>query len=525
MRTKQLFLIILLQTLFAISIQAEEFRVQENLHFNSTLLNTAIGYSIVLPSDYYISGKSYPVIYFLHGVGDNEASWLEYGQIAQYMDRMVRDNIISPFICVMPQGYRSYYSNSYTGDFPYQDMFVKELIPFIDHNYRTYATADKRGIMGYSMGGFGALVLPVKYPDLFHVSIPLSASIRTDKQYMDEEQKGWDQQWGKIFGGENKTGIDRLTDYYKQNSPYHLILNKKVEDLKKIAFFIENGDKENTLCRSNEELHLLMVEKKIPHIYNVRDGAHDFKFWCESIPEAFRFADCEFNNKQYLEVDTFKYTINKSEQQFWEEDVSLPGGNFNVFYPENQQVVHRSYPTVYFVSQLSENEQKQLICLYQQEIQKGMAAPMLFCFLPSKLDNAFFNRAIQYMEKNKPAREGRRFRAIWSYRKGGANVLEQALIQDKFTACIFTDSEILIESQMLEKLITDHESTRNNLRLYVDTPPDGISYPANGFLHINLREHSFTHEYRVRHKYKDDFSFLKSGFPLVVNFVSKRFHN
>jgi len=353
----------------------------------------------------------------------------------------------------------------------------------------------------------------------------LSASIRTDHQYATEEQKGWDQQWGKIFGAEHNTGDARITDYYKQNSPYHLIKSMKAEDLRKIAFFMENGDKENTLCRSNEDLHMLMVEKDIPHVYHVRAGAHEFKFWCEAIPEAFRFADCSFTNKPYKEAETFEDTTVSQRQLFWKEEATFSGRKLSIFYPENPISVKRNYPTVYFVSSLDKEDQEKLISLYQQDLQKELLAPIIFCFVQPDPDSLFLRNVIQYMEKNKSSREGRRFRAVWSYQNGGANVLEQALTPDQFTACVFTDSNLQIKLPGLEQLIADHESIKDNIRWYIDTPPSGDSYLANGYLHINLREHGFIHEYRVRHNYKDDFSFLLSGFSPAISYVSKRFHN
>ena len=70
------------------------------------------------------------------------------------------------------------------------------------------------------MGGFGALSVSLRNRHLFGSVVALSPSIRTEKQYMEEgPQKGWDNQWGRIFGGVGKNGKQRLTSYYKQHSP------------------------------------------------------------------------------------------------------------------------------------------------------------------------------------------------------------------------------------------------------------------------------------------------------------------
>jgi len=115
--------------LLVFQLTAQNYRIQESLSFKSKILDREIRYSIVLPKNYYQSGKSYPVMYMLHGLGDNESSWLEYGQVASILDCMTDKKEIKPFICVMPQGFKSYYTDSYDGTFNYQQMFIDELVP------------------------------------------------------------------------------------------------------------------------------------------------------------------------------------------------------------------------------------------------------------------------------------------------------------------------------------------------------------------------------------------------------------
>jgi Enterochelin esterase and related enzymes len=136
----------------------------ESLSMHSNILNKDIKYSICLPENYYKSKKPFPVVYLLHGLGDDETAWIEYGCINQIADKAVKDGEIVPMIFVIPQGFRTYYVNDYAGKFPYQDMFIKELIPFIDKQYKTIPDANHRATLGYSMGGFGALILPLKNP-------------------------------------------------------------------------------------------------------------------------------------------------------------------------------------------------------------------------------------------------------------------------------------------------------------------------------------------------------------------------
>ena len=129
----------------------------EGKSIKSKILKQEVKYSVILPKDYSKNEKAYPVVYLLHGLGGNHYSWLEYGRLSQHVERAVNNKEIQPMIYVMPEGYRTYYVNDFYGEFLYQDMFIKELVPFIDANYRTLPKKDKRATIGFSMGGFGAL--------------------------------------------------------------------------------------------------------------------------------------------------------------------------------------------------------------------------------------------------------------------------------------------------------------------------------------------------------------------------------
>lgn len=510
--------------LLIFELTAQNYRIQESLSFKSKILDREIRYSIVLPKNYYQSGKSYPVIYMLHGLGDNESSWLEYGQVASILDYMTEKKEIKPFICVMPQGFKSYYTDSYDGTFNYQQMFINELVPYIDSVYRTIPDASQRAVTGYSMGGFGAFVLPVKYPDVFSISIPLSASIRTDEQYINEHPDGWNEQWGKIFGGLGDSGNARITDYYKANSPFYLIENKSVVELKKVAFYMENGDKENTLCRSNEFLHMSMLNKGIPHIYNVKEGGHEFIFWRNALPEAFRFANACFRKTDYM-VDKKKIKTNHSLQKNMAVQEEREGEiSYRVIYPEDLRESSRLYPVIYFVSNLMDEEQAGLMNLYQENMRKESFSPVIFCFVPSKYADKLSKRIIPHMEKTGRARPNWRFRSLWIYHCAGDSVVKQVFDSLQFTAAVMTAADIKLKENEIATLLTEKSDIRDRMWLYIDTPPTGESYPGNGYMHVYLRENGYKHEYRVR-THRNVFEFLKSGFIPAMKYISKKFHN
>ena len=261
-------------------------RYSSNLTFSSKLLHTVVKYDILLPEGYdKNTDKRYPVVYAFHGLGDNNTSWN-----GQYIKGESKINSLEaaglePMIYVFPMGYTSYYCDFYDGTFPYMSMLADEFIPFIDSNYRTIADREHRATIGYSMGGFGAMVVAMKHPELFSMSAPLSMSFRTDEQYMSESQDGWNNQWGKVFGGWGQSGEGRITEYYKQHCPLHQFTAENKDKYSSVHWFLTCGDDEQQLLIANDDLHVLMRNNGYAHEYRVWNGAHKATYWRAALEE------------------------------------------------------------------------------------------------------------------------------------------------------------------------------------------------------------------------------------------------
>ena len=281
--------------------QPEFKRYNSGLAIQSNLINSKIpvivSYDILLPADYLSNpGRRYPVVYLLHGYGDNQSSW--NGQYMQGESRITyieNHSDLEPMIYVCPNGFKTYYCNFYDGSYNYMDMFVNELVPHIDATYRTLADREHRALIGYSMGGFGAMVLPMKHPEVFSVSVPLSMSFRTDQQYMTESQDGWNNQWGKIFGGVGESGQNRLTDYYKQHCPLYQFVPENKAALSTVHWFLTCGDNEEQLLVANDALHQLMMENGYAHEFRVGDGGHSTSYWRAALDEVLPYIQNCFN--------------------------------------------------------------------------------------------------------------------------------------------------------------------------------------------------------------------------------------
>jgi enterochelin esterase-like enzyme len=126
----------LLFVLLATCIFAQSGKVLDNLSLSSKLLKSERKFAIYLPPDYATSERSYPVLYLLHGAGDDHTGWVQFGEVLNITDKAIRDGLATPMIIVMPDadtGRRGYF-NDVKGDWPYEDFFFQELMPFVEKN-------------------------------------------------------------------------------------------------------------------------------------------------------------------------------------------------------------------------------------------------------------------------------------------------------------------------------------------------------------------------------------------------------
>ena len=268
-------------------VAAPQARLLESLRFSSSILNQAVKYSIYLPPDYYVSNRRYPVVYLLHGYGDDETGWVQLGEVDRIADDNIKTGDLPPMIIVMPNGGQTWYINDYQNKIRYEDMFVQELIPHIDSTFRTRTQREYRGIGGLSMGGFGSLTLAMHHPDLFGSCAALSASARTDEMFAAMPDERYNTMFGPVFSGPVK-GQDRLTVTWKRNSPITLAKSAPVNDLAKVRWYLDCGD-DDALSAGNALLHVALLDRKVPHEYRVRDGEHTWTYWRTGLPNALKF--------------------------------------------------------------------------------------------------------------------------------------------------------------------------------------------------------------------------------------------
>lgn len=262
-------------------------QVVEGLRMKSAVLGRDVNYAVYLPPDYQVSKRRYPVVYLLHGYTDDESGWIQFGEIGPIADRALAERRIPPMIIVMPDGGVTWYINDVKGKVRFEDMFVQELIPFVDANYRTRADRQYRGVSGLSMGGWGTLIYALRHPELFASCAAFSAAVWTDDEIVDQKQEDYDRIFGSLFGP-GLAGKARLTPHLRKYNPLDLAKTLPQESLKKVDYYIDCGD-DDLLIKGNCALHILLKDRKVPHEFRVRDGGHTWEYWRTGIVDGLAF--------------------------------------------------------------------------------------------------------------------------------------------------------------------------------------------------------------------------------------------
>lgn len=275
------------------AVAVSQGQVQEGLHFKSDILGRDVNYCIYLPPDYKVSTRRYPVVYLLHGFSDNETAWVQFGEVNLAADRAIATREIPPMIIVMPDAKITWYINDYRGRERYEDMFIKEFIPYVDKTFRTRAKKEFRGISGLSMGGYGSLMFAMRHPEEFAACAALSAGVMTDEEIVNMENNQYDRFFTDLFGNKLR-GKDRLNEQWRSYNPLDLAKTVPIEKLKRVRWYMDCGD-DDFLYKGNSALHVLMRNLQIPHEYRVRDGAHNWTYWRTGITNALKFIGKSFH--------------------------------------------------------------------------------------------------------------------------------------------------------------------------------------------------------------------------------------
>jgi enterochelin esterase-like enzyme len=274
--------------MFASSLMAQTGKVMDNLPMTSKILKMERKYAIYLPPDYETSQRSYPVLYLLHGAGDDQTGWVQFGEILNIADKAINAGTATPMIVVMPDantGKRGYV-NDVKGEWRFEDFFFEEFMPFVEKTYRIKSDKRYRAIAGLSMGGEGTFIYALHHPELFSSACPLSAATGPGSI---EELKNY-----RLWQGvEGITDTDKET-YFKKYRVLSLSENIPDNQKKAVRWYIDCGD-DDFLFEGNSLVHIAMRKKEIPHEFRIRDGSHSWTYWRTALPVVLEFVSMSFH--------------------------------------------------------------------------------------------------------------------------------------------------------------------------------------------------------------------------------------
>jgi S-formylglutathione hydrolase FrmB len=259
----------------------------------SKILGRSVPYCILLPPSYDSDkARRFPILYFLHGLGENAQVLLNSGGWDLIQD-LWSQHRIGEFLIVTPSANNSFYINSRDGHDDYQTFFIREFLPYIEHRYRVHGQRRERGISGVSMGGYGALRFAFLYPQLFgSVSVHSAALIEDSPQQRltSSEATVLTQFVGRAFG----SPFSRA--YWDRESPFTIVKTHPRPVGLKVYFDCGESDSFG-FNRGASMFHQLLDSRRIPSEFHLYPGSHDWAYFAQHLPASLEFQSRAFGVK------------------------------------------------------------------------------------------------------------------------------------------------------------------------------------------------------------------------------------
>ncbi|NLP10327.1 prolyl oligopeptidase family serine peptidase [bacterium] len=281
---KFLFTRILLYVGLVAGVGAAQAEWRLESHF-SALLAKEKAFYIYLP-DSTNSGKTYPVLYLLHGVGGDYGDWLEASHVREQAQQ-------HEMIIVLPDGggFGWYLDSPVDSTSLYASYLVAELIPLIESRFPVASGPAARAISGLSMGGHGAVALALQHPDLFGAASSLSGIL--DLTLHGGMGDAW--QLNSILGA-----YQQFPEHWRLNSCCDLVLASAARP----ALFIDCGLDDAFALVDNRKFNRLLDSLNIPHRYEENPGAHNWTYWDERLGAHLQFFAAFFSTARIARTRT-----------------------------------------------------------------------------------------------------------------------------------------------------------------------------------------------------------------------------
>ena len=264
--------------------------------FPSDALSGTSQYSIFLPAVYdQFPMRKFPVIYFLHGMFNDHGSWIQgrYGNLPLAIENLLRDKAVPPFLMVHPNGKNSFYTNSLNGSQRYEEYIFNDLIREIETHFRVRSTRSDRAIAGTSMGGYGALKIAMKHPQLY-TSVAVGSPIIFLGEDPSRHITSSSSKLARFFTKALRPvfGIPFNPKHWQENSIEVLALTNNIQHLN---IYMAYGTADRYLHvfpmqQGIEKIGMILNKRGISHVFHVYNGdPHGWKFIRKHIEQILEF--------------------------------------------------------------------------------------------------------------------------------------------------------------------------------------------------------------------------------------------
>jgi putative tributyrin esterase len=236
------------------------------INYFSQALKKASSFNIVFPEDSTIK-PPWSVFYLLHGLSDDHTIWVRRTSIERYVAGL-------PLVVVMPDGGRGWYTNAAEGD-AYEDDLTQDVVGLVDRTFPVKAERSGRCIGGLSMGGYGAVKIGLKHPDMFASVTSHSGALGFVHDGVGARELS--PEFSRIFGESHSGGPD---------DPFSIV--EKMDHGLIPAMRLDCGV-EDFLLEQNRSFHKHLEALQISHEYEEFPGAHNWEYWDRHVQEAIAF--------------------------------------------------------------------------------------------------------------------------------------------------------------------------------------------------------------------------------------------
>ena len=257
--------------IMTVAPQGDEFFLMKNVphgavaqrYYWSETLKEMRRLHVWTPAGYERSAEELPVLYLVHGGGDNDSSWPGVGAAGLILDNLMAEGKMVPMVVVMPNGTIEMPDGNIQGEVPvFAEDMVTSIIPFIESNYRVKTDQANRAMAGLSMGGMETLEVSLNHPELFSYVWVLSASFAPGNKEVYEYER---------------VRLKKEADRYNKNF--------------KVLVFTQGGPSDIAYNNCKETLKLFDAAG-VKYEYNEVPGGHSWVAWRQNLydlaPRLFR---------------------------------------------------------------------------------------------------------------------------------------------------------------------------------------------------------------------------------------------